>query len=111
MRTETSSFEITLGDKKFEAPYEKKVYETLEDILKEAQEGKDKTLTILKRINMAEDWQRRTDARAEYLKDGDAAQLKSFEDQVKAYIKAREKAGKPITESAARAKVKAMMED
>lgn len=110
MRSETATLDVNLGGQKFEPTYEKKIYETLDDIVSESRDPKGLAL-ILKKLNMAEDWQRRTDARAEYLKDGDAAQLKSFEDQVKAYKKARENAGKPITEAQARAKVKAMMED
>lgn len=116
MRNETGTVDINIGDQKFDTTYEKKVYETLEDILREAQ-GDSKTTAekataaILKKLNMAEDWERRTAARNEYLKDGDAAKAASVEAQVKAFMKAREKAGKPVTESQARAKVAAMMED
>lgn len=116
MRNETGTVNIELGDQKFDTTYTKKIYESLEDVLQEAQ-GNDKTpadkatALILKKINMAEDWERRTAARTEYLKDGDAAKAASIEAQVKAFMKAREKAGKPVTESQARAKVAAMMED
>ena len=111
MRYETKTVDITLGDQKFDTQYEAKIYESISDILEEAQSSdKDKT-QILKNINMAEDWNRRTKARTEYMKDGDAAIAKSFEDQVKAYMAAREKANKPVTVEQARAKVKAMMED
>lgn len=117
MRFETGTVDITLGDQKFDTQYEKKVYESIEDILKECQGDGDKvtpekaTVNILKKLNMAEDWERRTSARTEYLKDGDAAKAASIEAQVKAFMKAREKAGKPVTESQARAKVALMMED
>ena len=112
MRFETGTVDITLGDKKFDTNYEKKVYESIEDILKEVSEDEKKnSVSILKKLNMAEDWERRTSARNEYLKDGDAAKAASFEAQVKAFMKAREKAGKPVTESQARAKVTLMMED
>lgn len=112
MRFETSTVDITLGDKKFDTAYEKKIYENIEDILQEVQQDEKKnTALILKKLNMAEDWERRTSARTEYLKDGEAAQAMSFEKQVKAFIAAREKAGKPVTEAQARAKVTAMMED
>lgn len=117
MRFETGTVDITLGDQKFDTTYEKKVYESLEDVLKEAQGDGEKITAekaqanILKKLNMAEDWERRTSARTEFLKDGDAAKAASIEAQVKAFIKAREKAGKPVTEAQARAKVAAMMED
>lgn len=111
MRNEQSTIELTLGEQKFEAQYEKKIYESFDDILSEAQEGEKAVASILKRINMAEDWERRTAARQEYLKDGDAAKAATFEANVKAFIKAREKAGKPITEADARKKVTLMMED
>lgn len=111
MRFEQSTIELTLGEQKFEAQYEKKIYESMEDILQEAQEGDKAVASIVKRVNMAEDWERRTAARQEYLKDGDAAKAATFEANVKAFIKAREKAGKPITEADARKKVTLMMED
>lgn len=111
MRNETGTVDITLGNQKFDTTYEKKIYETLEDILKEAQESDKSTALILKKLNMAEDWERRTSARNEYLKDGDAAKAASIEAQVKAFMKAREKAGKPVTEADARKKVALMMED
>ena len=117
MRFEQGTVDITLGDQKFDTTYEKKVYETLEDVLKESQSDGEKvtsekaTANILKKLNMAEDWERRTSARTEFLKDGDAAKAASIEAQVKAFMKAREKAGKPVTESQARAKVALMMED
>ena len=117
MRFEQGTIELTLGDQKFDAQYEKKIFETLEDVLKEAQGDGEKvtpekaTASILEKINLAEDWKRRLAARTEFLKDGDAAKAASIEAQVKAFIKAREKAGKPVTESQARAKVALMMED
>ena len=116
MRFETGTVDITLGDQKFDTQYEKKVYETLEDILKESQ-GDQKTTpekavaNILKKLNMAEDWERRTSARTEYLKDGDAAKAASVEAQVKAFMRSREKHKKPVTEEEARKRVLAMMED
>ena len=117
MRFEQGTVDITLGDQKFDTTYEKKVYETLEDVLKESQGDGEKvtsekaTANILKKLNMAEDWERRTSARTEFLTAGDAAKAASIEAQVKAFMKAREKAGKPVTESQARAKVALMMED
>lgn len=110
MRFETGTVDITLGDKKFDTQYEKKVYEKREDVLEELSDDK-KSLLILKKLNMAEDWERRTQARNDYMKDGDAAKAAAFEAQVKMYIKAKEKDGKPITEAQARAKVKQMMEE
>ena len=112
MRYETSTVDITIGDQKFDTQYEKKIYESIEDILKEVQEDEKKnTVLVLKQLNMAVDWERRTTARNEYLKDGDAAKAAAVEAQVKMYIKAREKAGKPVTEAQARAKVASLMED
>lgn len=112
MRNETGTVDITLGDQKFDTQYEKKIYESIEDILREVSEDEKKnTALILKKLNMAEDWERRTAARNEYLKDGDAAKALSIEKQVKAFMNAREKAGKPVTEAQARVKVAAMMED
>lgn len=110
MRFETGTVDITLGDQKFDTQYEKKVYENRDDILGELQDDK-KSLLILKKLNMAEDWERRTAARTEYLKDGDAAKAAAFEAQVKMYIKAKEKVGKPVTEAQAREKVRLMMEE
>lgn len=117
MRFEQGTVDITLGSQKFDTSYEKKVYENLDDVLQECQGDGEKitpekaTANILKKLNMAEDWERRTVARNEYLKDGDAAKAASIEAQVKAFMKAREKAGKPITEADARKKVALMMED
>lgn len=110
MRFETATVDITLGEQKFDTQYEKKTYEKKEDVLEEFQDEK-KALSILKKLNMAEDWERRTAARTEFLKDGDAAKAAAFEAQVKMYIKAKEKDGKPITEAQARAKVRQMMEE
>ena len=110
MRFETGTVDINIGEQKFDTQYEKKVYENKADVLEELQDDK-KSVLVLKFLNMAVDWERRTQARNEFLKDGDAAKAASVEAQVKAYMKAREKAGKPITESAARARVAQMMED
>lgn len=111
MRNEQGTVDITLGNQKFDTTYEKKIYETMEDVIREASESDKSAVLILKKLNMAEDWERRTTARNEYLKDGDAAKAASIEAQVKAFMKAREKAGKPITEADARKKVALMMED
>lgn len=117
MRFETGTVNIELGEQKFDTQYQKKIYETMEDILSESQGDGDKLtpekaqLSIVKRINMAEDWERRTAARSEFLKDGDAAKAVSLEKNIKAFMNAREKAGKPITEAEARRKVLVMMED
>lgn len=112
MRFETGTIELNLGNKKFDATYEKKVYESMDDIVKEAAEGEKSVALILKKINQGEDWERRTDARKNFLNnDESAGRAKAFEDQVKAYISAREKAGKPVSDAQARAKVTAMMED
>ena len=116
MRYEQSTVDITLGDQKFDAPYEKKTYESFEDILREAQ-GDDKTTAekaqgnILKKLNAAEDTDRRLAARQEALKDGDIARAASVEAQVKAFMKSRSKHHKPVTEEEARKRVLAMMED
>lgn len=111
MRYETGTLELTLGSQKFETTYEKKVYEKFEDLLLEAQAGEKETANILKKLNYAEDLDRRTSTRAEFVKDGDAAKAASIEAQIKAFMKAREKANKPITESEARKKVLALMEE
>jgi hypothetical protein len=112
MRTETGTVDITLGNQKFDTNYEKKIYENIEDVIREASENEKNALNIVKKLNMAEDWERRTNARNEYLKNDDvAATAASVEAQVKAYMKAREKAKKPVTEAEARRKVAAMMED
>lgn len=112
MRTETGTVDITLGNQKFDTNYEKKIYESIEDVLAEASNSAKEAQNILKKLNMAEDWERRTNARNEYLKnDDEAATAASVEAQVKAYMKAREKAKKPVTEAEARKKVLAMMED
>lgn len=112
MRFETGEIEVTLGDQKFTTTYEKKVYESIEDILKEVSEDEKKnTVTILKNVNMGEDWERRTSARQEFLKDGDAAKAASIEAQVKAFMKTREKEKRPITYADARKKILAMNAD
>lgn len=112
MRTETGTMEISIGSKKFETTYQKKIYETLEDVLNEASSDGDKGVAlVLKKINWAEDWERKTSARQEFIKEGDAAIADSFEKQVKMYMKNREKAGKPVTEAQARAKVQAMIDE
>ena len=110
MRYETGTVDINIGDQKFDTQYEKKTYEKPADVLEELQDEKS-ALLVLKKLNMAEDWERRTAARNLYLKDGDAAKAAAFEAQVKMYIKALEKAKKPVTEEQAREKVRAMMED
>ena len=109
MRTETESFEITIGSKKFETTFTAKVYESLEDVLKEAKDGGEQKL--LQKINEAEAQKAKNAARAEYIKDGEAAVADSFEKQVKMYMKRREKIGKPVTEAQARVKVQEMNDE
>lgn len=112
MRNETGVMEITIGSKKFETTYEKKVYESLDDVLAEASSDGDKGIAVvLKKMNWAEDWERKTSKRQEFIKEGEAAVADSFEKQVKLYMKNREKAGKPVTEAQARAKVQAMIDE
>jgi hypothetical protein len=109
MRNETGTVDITLGEQKFDTTYQKKIYETLDDVYQESHADGGKA--ILKKLNMAEDWERRTKARNDFLKDGEAAKAKAFEDNVKAYINALQKSGKAVNEAKVRARVAAMMEE
>lgn len=109
MRQETVVANIMIGNQKFETTFTKDVYMDRDDILDAIKTDKGLAL-MLDKINKAEDLDKRTSARQEFLKDGEAAAAKSLEDQVKAFIKQREKAGKPITYEAARKKVIVMNE-
>jgi hypothetical protein len=89
------TFTVTIGGESKDVLYTKKVYGTIEDILKEASESEENSTNILKLVNSAEDTNRKQNARVKFLGRDENAQAKAIDDQVKAYMSARAKAGKP----------------
>ena len=112
MRNETVTLEVTMGKQTFSTTYEKLIWDTPDDVIQALSNGDKEPALVLDKINMAEDWKRRTKARLEFTKEDDeVSKAKSIEDQVKAYINTRQKMGKPVTEADARKRVLAMMEE
>jgi sulfite reductase beta subunit-like hemoprotein len=89
------TFTVTLGGESKDVLYTKKVYGTIEDVIAEAADSAENAEKILKLVNSAEDTNRKATARLKFLGDDTNAQAKAIDDQVKAYMAARAKAGKP----------------
>ena len=99
---------VTIGDKEFSKSYEKVTYETVNELL--ALMEKPETLkALLRDFNYGQDLKAKAEVRNKILNE-QAGPEKSFEKNVKEFMKLREVMGKPVTEERARELVKLMQE-
>lgn len=95
-------------EREFSQGYSVEVFESSDDIL-EALQDKKKATDILERLNYAFEFRARTNARNK-INSEQAAPERAFDKQVKAFMKSRELAGKPVSEEKARQVIKAMLD-
>lgn len=99
---------VLVEAREFTQAYTVDVYESVDDILASLQKP-EVAKDIIERLNYAFDFRARTAARNK-INSEQAAPDRAFEKQVKAFMKSRELAGKPVSEEKARQVIKAMLD-
>ena len=101
MRTEKGTVEVNIGSKKFSRDYDKRIFETFDDVLTEAQKGSKSQQDLIDHINYSVDLGLRVPVRAAIVAN-EGAVAQAFEKQVRDLMKVRAAAAKPVTEDQAR---------
>lgn len=108
MTTKTGIVTVKVDEKEFNENFSVVLYDSVDDILAGLQ-SKETAEDILGRLNYALEFRAKSNARNKIAAE-QAAPDRAFANQVKAFMKSRELAGKPITEDKAKQVVRALLD-